>query len=242
VPGDKDQVMYVWCDALTNYISAMGYAKNSKTFRTFWPCDLHVIGKDILRFHAGVWLGMLLSANLPLPKAELVHGWIHYQGDRMSKSKGNVVDPIELAKHYGVDETRYYLLSEIPVGQDGDFSYGLFENKVNADLAHNLGNFVNRVMSMMERYRGGTVPTIKTEVPDELDDLWEEYHLAMSEYHHQKASLAMISLVNFGNKLIADLRPWDLAKLPGRERDLDIARGARAAPACHKQQRQGGQG
>ncbi|MDP2691199.1 MAG: methionine--tRNA ligase [bacterium] len=220
VPGDESQTMYVWCDALTNYISALDYANEGELFRKFWPVDCHVIGKDILRFHAGVWIGMLLSAEIPLPKAELVHGWIHFEGGRMSKSMGNVVDPVDLAQHYGVDASRYYLLAEIPVGQDGNFSYELFENKINADLANNLGNFVNRVLSMTERYLNDVVPPHKQDIPSEVDDLWQDYHEAFVEYDHQKAAQAMIGLVNLGNKLIDDAKPWAMAKNENQSEDL----------------------
>lgn len=212
VPGDDSQVMYVWCDALANYISALDYEHEGELFNKFWPVDCHVIGKDILRFHAGIWIGMLLSADVALPKSELVHGWIHYQGGRMSKSAGNVVDPVELANHYGVDAARYYLLAEIPVGQDGDFSYQLFENKINADLANNLGNFVNRVLSMVDRYAGGKIPQKKLDIPTEIEDFWEDYHAAFAEYDHQRASLALIRLVDYGNRYIAERMPWELAK------------------------------
>lgn len=221
VPGDDSQVMYVWCDALTNYISALDYENEGDLFKKFWPVDCHVIGKDILRFHAGVWIGMLLSAGIELPKSELVHGWIHYQGGRMSKSAGNAVDPVGLANHYGVDASRYYLLAEIPVGQDGDFSYELFENKINADLANNLGNFVNRVLSMVERYTGGLVPAKKMETPSGVDDLWQDYHQSFAEYDHQRASLAMIRLVDFGNKYIAEKMPWEMAKDEQKKDELD---------------------
>jgi methionyl-tRNA synthetase len=221
VPGDDSQVMYVWCDALANYISALDYENEGELFKKFWPVDCHVIGKDILRFHAGVWIGMLLSAEIELPKTELVHGWIHYQGGRMSKSVGNVVDPVELANHYGVDAARYYLLAEIPVGQDGDFSYQLFENKINADLSNNLGNFVNRVLSMVDRYAGGKVPQKKLDVPSEIEDFWEEYHAAFAEYDHQRAGLAMIRLVDFGNRYIAEKMPWELAKDETKQGELE---------------------
>lgn len=212
VPDDDSQVMYVWCDALANYLSALDYAHEGPNYQKYWPADCHVIGKDILRFHAGVWIGMLLSAGLPLPKSELVHGWIHFQGGRMSKSAGNVVDPVELAEHYGVDAARYFLLAEIPVGQDGNFSFELFENKINADLANNLGNFVNRVLSMTERYLDGVVPAHKQDIPSEVDDLWQQYHAAFADYDHQQAAAAMIQLVDYGNKLIADTKPWELSK------------------------------
>lgn len=221
VPGDESQVMYVWCDALTNYISALDYETEGKKFEQYWPMNCHVIGKDILRFHAGIWIGMLLSAEVPLPKSELVHGWIHFEGGRMSKSKGNVVDPIELANHYGSEQVRYYLLSEIPVGQDGDFSYSLFESKINADLSNNLGNFVNRVTSMITRFFDNRIPSGKQLIPGAIDDLWDDYHAAFLAFDHQKAAGVMISLVNFGNKLIADQKPWELAKLESKKSELE---------------------
>lgn len=221
VPGDDSQVMYVWCDALTNYISALDYANEGPLFQKFWPTNCHVIGKDILRFHAAIWIGMLLSAELPLPQAELVHGWIHFEGGRMSKSKGNVVDPVKLAEHYGVDAARYYLLAEIPVGGDGNFSYELFENKINADLANNLGNFVNRVLSMTDRYLEGKVPAESTDIPAEVKELWQQYHLSFSQFDHQKASQAMIQLVDFGNRYLAEQKPWELAKDESKKAELD---------------------
>jgi len=221
VPGDESQVMYVWCDALSNYITGVDYLAEGEMWRKFWPCDCHVIGKDILRFHAGIWLGMLLSAELALPKAELVHGWIHFRGGRMSKSSGNVVDPLDLAHHYGVSAVRYFLLSHIPVGQDGDFSYELFEDKINADLANNLGNFSNRVLSMLERYCDGEVPPSKSNIPSEADDLWQRYHEAFAEYDHAKAAQVMIELVNYGNRLIAETKPWEIAREEARRAELD---------------------
>lgn len=221
VPDDENQTMYVWCDALTNYISALDYANEGELYKKFWPTDCHVIGKDILRFHAGIWIGMLLSAEVPLPKAELVHGWIHFEGGRMSKSKGNVVDPSDLADNYGVDATRYYLLAEIPVGGDGNFSYELFANKINADLANNLGNFVNRVLTMSERFLDGKVPSQQQDIPSELEDIWQQYHEDFANFDHQKASHQLIKLVDLGNKLIADLKPWEMAKDEARQGELE---------------------
>ncbi|MEK7178237.1 MAG: methionine--tRNA ligase, partial [Patescibacteria group bacterium] len=142
VPNDSKHTMYVWCDALSNYITAIGYADDEKKFKKWWPANVQVIGKDILRFHAAIWPGMLLAAKLPLPKTIFVHGFITVGGEKMSKTIGNVIDPFEVVKKYGADALRYYLLREIPSGEDGDFTYEKFEERYNADLAKGLGNLV----------------------------------------------------------------------------------------------------
>ena len=154
--------MYVWCDALTNYISALGYAEDSQKFRDFWPADLHIIGKDILRFHAAIWPGMLLSAKLPLPKALFAHGFITIEGKKMSKTLGNVIDPLDLIEDFGVDAVRYYLLAEISPFNDGDFSESRFLEVYNSNLADALGNLVQRTAKMALSYFGGII-----EKPDE---------------------------------------------------------------------------
>lgn len=148
--GDETQTMYVWADALTNYISALGYADENPKFEKFWPADVHLVGKDILRFHAMIWPAMLLSAGLPLPKAIYVHGFINVDGQKMSKTIGNVVDPFEAVKKYGAEVVRYFLLREIPSGDDGDFSYKKLEERYNGDLANGLGNLVQRVVTLIE--------------------------------------------------------------------------------------------
>jgi len=148
VPGDPSQIIYVWGDALPNYISAIGYEKETKQFKKLWPADVHCIGKDILKFHAVIWPAMLLSAGLELPKSIFVHGFINVAGQKMSKSLGNVVDPFELIKKYGVDTVRYFLLREIPSTEDGDFTREKFEQRYNSDLASGIGNLVARVNAM----------------------------------------------------------------------------------------------
>ncbi|MCK4918904.1 MAG: methionine--tRNA ligase [Candidatus Pacebacteria bacterium] len=165
VPGDENQTMYVWCDALTNYISALSYGCHSEPvegslFQKYWPADIHVIGKDILRFHAAIWPAMLLSAGLPLPKKLLVHGFITSDGQKISKSLGNVIDPLEVAEKYGVDALRYYLLKEIPSGGDGDFSFARFEEVYKSDLQNGLGNLVSRTLTLAEKYFNNKVPNI----------------------------------------------------------------------------------
>ncbi len=158
VPGDEEQVMYVWCDALTNYLSGVGYTYDRKKFEKYWPADVHVIGKDILRFHALIWPAILLSAELPVPRSILVHGMITSGGHKMSKSLGNVIDPKEYVEKYGSDALRYYLLREIPTLSDGDFTKENFIKKYNSDLADNLGNLVRRGFVFVEKYFDGKVP------------------------------------------------------------------------------------
>ena len=153
VPGDESQLMYVWCDALSNYITGIGYGpEKNENFNKFWPADLHVIGKDILRFHAIIWPAMLLSAKLPLPKRIFVHGFILSGGRRMSKTLGNVIDPFDLVERYGTDAVRYYLLREITPFEDGDITEEKFKEAYNANLANGLGNLVSRIMKMSENY------------------------------------------------------------------------------------------
>ncbi|MBI4090578.1 MAG: methionine--tRNA ligase [Candidatus Komeilibacteria bacterium] len=158
VPGDPSQIMYVWFDALSNYMTALGYAENSAQFKKYWPADLHVIGKGIIRFHAVYWPAMLLSAGIPLPKKLFVHGYVSVGGEKMSKSLGNVVDPFELVEKYGVDAVRFYLLKHMHPFEDSDFTIVKFEEAYNADLANGLGNLIARVTNMIEKYMGGTLP------------------------------------------------------------------------------------
>ncbi|MEW5907974.1 MAG: methionine--tRNA ligase [Patescibacteria group bacterium] len=152
VPEDDSQIIYVWCDALSNYISALGYGSNDDSnFKKYWPADIHIVGKDILRFHAIIWPGMLLSIGIDLPKRILVHGFILSEGKRMSKTLGNVIDPFDLIKEYGTDALRYYLLREVTLFEDGDITLVKFQDAYNANLANGLGNLVNRIMKMSEQ-------------------------------------------------------------------------------------------
>ena len=214
VPGDPNQVMYVWCDALTNYISAIGYAENTEQFKKYWPVDLHVIGKDIVRFHAGYWIGMLLSAGIELPKSIFIHGFITHNGEKMSKTTGNVVDPIEVADKYGTDALRYYLLREIPVGRDGDFSDKLFVERYNSDLANNLGNLVNRIYSLISRNEiiDFTFDKYSDLYKEKVDETWKKYTSDMDEYDLHEAIFHVWRLVDFANKMMEDEKPWALLK------------------------------
>jgi len=157
VPFDPASVVYVWFDALINYAAAVGYGWDEERFEEWWPASLHVVGKDITRFHCVIWPAMLMSAGLALPKQVFGHGWVYFKGERMSKTMGNIVDPLDAAERFGPDPLRLYLAKEIPYGGDGDFTWERFEEKYNADLANNLGNLVNRLASMTERYQNGAI-------------------------------------------------------------------------------------
>jgi methionyl-tRNA synthetase len=177
VSGDDSQVMYVWCDALSNYITALGFGRDDELYKEFWPADVHVIGKDILRFHAAIWPGMLLSAGLPLPKSILVHGFITSAGKKMSKTLGNVIDPEELLAEYGTDAVRYYLARHITPFEDGDITKEHFKEVYNANLANGLGNLVARVMKLAEdNLDGGTRPEA-TGFPGEYTEAFEKFEI-----------------------------------------------------------------
>ena len=213
VPGDETQVMYVWCDALTNYISALGYAEESALFTKYWPADVHVIGKDIVRFHAGIWIGMLLSAGIALPRSILIHGFVTHNGDKMSKTLGNVVDPVQVAKRYGTDALRYYLLREIPVGRDGDFNDKLFVERYNADLANNLGNLVNRVHTLISRNQIQDFVFDQNHEPYQkrVDETWKKYVTEMNQYNLYEAIFHVWRLVDFANKMMETEKTLELA-------------------------------
>lgn len=212
VPNDDTQTMYVWADALTNYIS--GY-KDTKRWEEH-PADVHVIGKDILRFHAAIWPGMLLAVKLPLPKSILVHGFITLDGEKMSKSLGNVIDPFELVKKYsstsspqvGTDAVRYFLLREIPSAEDGDFSYVKFEERYNGDLANGLGNFAARVLTLgssQEQLSG----EIDKGVDEKIKTAREVLKKKIEEFRLNEALVAIWELIQFGDKYINEKKPWD---------------------------------
>src|SRR5207244_9929443 len=158
VPGNPKHIMYVWVDALTNYITAAGFPDdNSEKFKRYWPADLHVIGKDIVRFHAVYWPAFLMSAGIEVPKRVFAHGFLFNRGEKMSKSVGNVVDPFDLVKAYGVDQVRYFFLREVVFGQDGTYSPEAIANRINADLANDLGNLAQRSLSMIDKNCGGKI-------------------------------------------------------------------------------------
>jgi len=215
VPGDPSQVIYVWCDALVNYISALGYGStNDGLFKKFWPADLQVLGKDILRFHAAIWPAMLISAGLPLPKALLVHGFITSGGQKMSKSIGNVIDPRALIEEYGKDALRYYLAREVSAFEDGDITLEKFKDAYNANLANGLGNLVSRIMKMAETNLSEPVAVVRGFTLKEFDD-------AMGQYNIQKALDLVWQKIATVDAKIQTSQPFKLIKVD-REKGVEI--------------------
>ncbi len=206
VPDDDSQTIYVWADALANYLSALSYSKNSSQFKKYWPADVHCIGKDILKFHAAIWPGILLSLGLPLPKIIFVHGFIAVGGQKMSKSLGNVIDPFELVEKYGTDPVRYFLLREIPPTEDGDFTYQKFEGRYNSDLASGLGNLVARVLTMAKKLK--TI-TQNLKHKKEIDNTWKKYKKALEEFKFNEALISIWELISFCDRYIEKERPWE---------------------------------
>ena len=218
VPNDPDHVMYVWIDALTNYISALGYP-NSDNFRKFWPASVHVVGKDILRFHAVYWPALLMAADLPLPQRLFAHGWWTKEGQKISKSLGNVIDPVELVEKYGVDQTRFFLMAEVTFGSDGDFSDTNMIQKVNTNLANELGNLCQRTLSMVFKNCDQAVPAEVGEYTKEDEELLaaaRSLHAATSEAVSRQAIekyvQALVSMIWQANKYIDEMAPWALKK------------------------------
>ena len=210
VPGDDSQRMYVWFDALNIYQSGIGFGDDDKTYKKWWPADVHAIGKGIARFHAIYWPAFLLSAGLPLPKTLFVHGYITADGQKMSKSLGNVIDPFELVGKYGVDAVRYFFLREIPSVEDGDFSYEKFETRYNADLAGGLGNLVSRVLTLKERIPDVTSEQFSNkELESLVEDTKNEIQRAVDEFQFSAALERIWGIVHFCDKYIEENRPWE---------------------------------
>ena len=221
VPIDDKHVIYVWFDALTNYISALGYGTNhDELYQKFWPADIHLVGKDIARFHAIIWPCILMAAGLPLPKQVFGHGWVLLNSGKMSKSKGNVVDPNVLLDKYGVDAIRYFLLREISTGSDGYYSEEALVKRINTDLANDFGNLISRTVAMIDKYFEGTVPAAATEPASEFDAELKELALTvgneaaayLEKMDFPNALAAIWKLISRANKYIDETAPWVLAK------------------------------
>ena len=225
VPGDEKHVIYVWFDALINYMSAMGYIDNPEKFSHYWPHVRHMVGKDIIRFHCVTWPLMLIALGINLPVEIIAHGWWTREGDKMSKSKGNVVNPFEMVKEYGLDTFRYFLLREVPFGNDGDFSELALVGRINSDLANDLGNLLNRTLQMIKSYREGVVPSC-VDAQSELSELalntLENVDRAMNDYAFDEALKIIWELIGRANKFIDETAPWKLAKDETQKERLDF--------------------
>ncbi|SHO60594.1 methionyl-tRNA synthetase [Pseudoxanthobacter soli DSM 19599] len=219
VPGNPRHVMYVWVDALTNYITGVGYPDvESASYKRFWPADLHVIGKDIVRFHTVYWPAFLMSAGVPLPRRVFAHGFLFNRGEKMSKSVGNVIDPIALVEHYGVDQVRYFFLREVPFGQDGNYSHEAIVGRINADLANDLGNLAQRSLSMIAKNLDGKVPAPGAFSAADADILARAdglHALCKAAFDRQEIHVALghvWSVVAEANRYFAGEEPWTLRK------------------------------
>lgn len=205
---DSDQTMYVWGDALTNYISAIGYGRDEKNFKKWWPADVHLIGKDIFRFHAVIWPAMLMSAGLPIPKSLFVHGFITVDGEKMSKTIGNVIDAYEPASRYGSDALRYYILREIPSDGDGDFSYDRFDERYESDLAKGLGNFAARTLNLLHGEKVNLKKIASAEVRKDIKRTEERIKKGFGEFRLHESLAAVFDLIKSGDVYVNERQPW----------------------------------
>lgn len=216
VPGDESQVMYVWLDALSNYITVLGYPDRPEEWQEYWPADVQVVGKDILRFHAGIWPAMLMGLGISLPKVLLVHGFVTVGGAKMSKSLGNGVGPMEVINAYGTDAFRYYFSRHVPTQEDGDFTWEKFENSYNNELGNDLGNLVQRVAAMIQRYQAGVIG----DAPQAEHDMGP-YREAMAEFEFNKALDITWNTVRALNQYLENVKPWMIAKQLGKDPDAE---------------------
>jgi methionyl-tRNA synthetase len=217
MPFDPQSVVYVWFDALINYISALGFGGESARFDQLWPASLHVIGKDITRFHCVIWPAMLMSAGVALPRQVFGHGFVYFKGEKMSKSLGTIVDPLDVASKFGPDPLRLFLVREFAYGQDGDFSWDRFEERYNSDLANNLGNLVSRISTMADKYCQGRLPVPEApagRLAQTAAQAAASYRAAMDRFALQDGVGAAYGLIDAANLYITETEPWKLAKDP----------------------------
>ena len=212
IPFSENQVTYVWVEALQNYITGIGYGSDDKTFNKFWPANIHLMAKDIIKFHALYWPAMLLAAGLPLPEVVFAHGFFTIDGEKMSKSLGNVIDPDVLVDEFGSDAVRYLLLSQFPFGADGDVKAGNFVIQYNSDLANGIGNLTSRVLSMVEKYLDSIVPVKDFEFSDEVAGIWHQYEDAMKRFQIDDVIEIIRKLNSFADGYVERQKPWQLAK------------------------------
>lgn len=226
VPDDEKHVIYVWFDALTNYVTAAGFFDDPEKFKKFWPADVHLVGKEIVRFHSIIWPAILMSLDLPLPKQIYGHGWLIVDGDKMSKSKGNVVDPNLLIDEFGADAIRYFLLREIALGQDGNFSRDALIGRINADLANDLGNLLHRTLNMIGKFQNGVIEaaTTKNETDAALiadaAELLTAYESGMENMEISPVMKKLWAFIGRANKYIDETAPWALAKDAAKKAEL----------------------
>ena len=219
VPNDDDHVMYVWLDALTNYLTAAGWLDDEESYKALWPADIHMVGKDIVRFHAVYWPAFLMAADLPLPKRIYAHGWWTNEGQKISKSVGNVIDPVALVNEFGLDQTRYFMLREVPFGNDGDFARSSMISRINSDLANDLGNLSNRVQSLSVKNLEGRLPAVPATLTPEdkallsqCDQLLDQVRQAFSEQQFHSALRMIWDVIAASNRYVDSQAPWALKK------------------------------